>query len=355
MSIEVRFGIKRGEFSLTIDTEIPEHGVTAIFGASGSGKTTLLRAIAGLEAPENGYLKVGGVVWQDTNTFLPTHERKIGYVFQEPSLFQHLNVQDNINYGLARSKRDNTERSLDEAISLLGIEHLLKRMPWQLSGGEQQRVAIVRALVTDPSMLLLDEPLAALGDEQKAEILPYLESVYQQLDIPVLYVSHSRNEVARLADHILLLNKGTITAYGKVTDIFTSLDLPLAHQAHAETIIDTTVISYDAEFGLATLKFSGGQFVVASNPLESQTNVRLQILARDVSVTLEHQKDTSILNIFPVTIDHLVKESSSQMTLRLLAGKTPLLARVTCRSAQSLNLKIGDMVYAQVKTVALLR
>ena len=145
-----------------------------------------------------------------------------------------------------------------------GIEHLLKRMPWQLSGGEQQRVAIVRALVTDPSMLLLDEPLAALGDEQKAEILPYLESVYQQLDIPVLYVSHSRNEVARLADHILLLDKGTITAYGKVTDIFTSLDLPLAHQAHAETIIDTTVISYDAEFGLATLKFSGGQFVVAS-------------------------------------------------------------------------------------------
>ena len=243
MSIEVRFGIKRGEFSLTIDTEIPEHGVTSIFGASGSGKTTLLRAIAGLEAPENGYLKVGGVVWQDTNTFLPTHERKIGYVFQEPSLFQHLNVQDNINYGLARSKRDNTERSLDEAISLLGIEHLLKRMPWQLSGGEQQRVAIVRALMTDPSMLLLDEPLAALGDEQKAEILPYLESVYQQLDIPVLYVSHSRNEVARLADHILLLDKGTITAYGKVTDIFTSLDLPLAHQAHAETIIDPLKIS----------------------------------------------------------------------------------------------------------------
>ena len=189
----------------------------------------------------------------------------------------------------------------------------------------------------------------------KAQYASCNESVYQQLDIPVLYVSHSRNEVARLADHILLLDKGTITAYGKVTDIFTSLDLPLAHQAHAETIIDTTVISYDAEFGLATLKFSGGQFVVASNPLESQTNVRLQILARDVSVTLEHQKDTSILNIFPVTIDHLVKESSSQMTLRLLVGKTPLLARVTCRSAQSLNLKIGDMVYAQVKTVALLR
>jgi len=189
MTIAVRFNIQRGEFALNIDTVIPETGVTAIFGPSGSGKTTLLRAIAGLEHADNGYLKVGDALWQGNGVFLPTHQRKIGYVFQEPSLFSHLSVEANLSYGLERAKDESSAVVVQQTIDLLGIEHLLKRMPWQLSGGEQQRVAIARALAANPSMLLLDEPLAALGDDQKAGILPYLESVYQQLDIPVLYVS----------------------------------------------------------------------------------------------------------------------------------------------------------------------
>jgi len=354
MTIAVRFNIQRGEFALNIDTVIPETGVTAIFGPSGSGKTTLLRAIAGLEHADNGYLKVGDALWQGNGVFLPTHQRKIGYVFQEPSLFSHLSVEANLNYGLERAKDESSAVVVQQTIDLLGIEHLLKRMPWQLSGGEQQRVAIARALAANPSMLLLDEPLAALGDDQKADILPYLESVYQQLDIPVLYVSHSRNEVARLADHMLLLDNGEIKASGKMTEIFTALDLPMAHQSRAESIIKASVSHYDEEFGIASVAFLGGQFSVAAEPLIVGSKVRLQVLARDVSITLEPQKNTSILNIIPVTIDAIAKESKSQMTVRLIADETVLLSRITCKSAYNLNLKEGDKVYAQVKTAALL-
>ena len=354
MTIAVRFNIQRGEFALNIDTVIPETGVTAIFGPSGSGKTTLLRAIAGLEHADNGYLKVGDALWQGNGVFLPTHQRKIGYVFQEPSLFSHLSVEANLSYGLERAKDESSAVVVQQTIDLLGIEHLLKRMPWQLSGGEQQRVAIARALAANPSMLLLDEPLAALGDDQKAGILPYLESVYQQLDIPVLYVSHSRNEVARLADHMLLLDNGEIKASGKMSEIFTALDLPMAHQSRAESIIKASVSHYDEEFGIASVAFLGGQFSVAAEPLIVGSKVRLQVLARDVSITLEPQKNTSILNIIPVTIDAIAKESKSQMTVRLIADETVLLSRITCKSAYNLNLKEGDKVYAQVKTAALL-
>ena len=354
MTIAVRFNIQRGEFALNIDTVIPETGVTAIFGPSGSGKTTLLRAIAGLEHADNGYLKVGDALWQGNGVFLPTHQRKIGYVFQEPSLFSHLSVEANLSYGLERAKDESSAVVVQQTIDLLGIEHLLKRMPWQLSGGEQQRVAIARALAANPSMLLLDEPLAALGDDQKAGILPYLESVYQQLDIPVLYVSHSRNEVARLADHMLLLDNGEIKASGKMTEIFTALDLPMAHQSRAESIIKASVSHYDEEFGIASVAFLGGQFSLAAEPLIVGSKVRLQVLARDVSITLEPQKNTSILNIIPVTIDAIAKESKSQMTVRLIADETVLLSRITCKSAYNLNLKEGDKVYAQVKTAALL-
>lgn len=354
MTIAVRFNIQRGGFTLNIDTVVPETGVTAIFGPSGSGKTTLLRAIAGLEHADNGYLKVGDALWQGNGVFLPTHQRKIGYVFQEPSLFSHLSVEGNLDYGLERAKDESSAVVVQQTIDLLGIEHLLKRMPWQLSGGEQQRVAIARALAANPSMLLLDEPLAALGDDQKAGILPYLESVYQQLDIPVLYVSHSRNEVARLADHMLLLDNGEIKASGKMTEIFTALDLPMAHQSRAESIIKASVSHYDEKFGIASVAFLGGQFSVTAEPLIVGSKVRLQVLARDVSITLEPQKNTSILNIIPVTIDAIAKESKSQMTVRLIADETVLLSRITCKSAYNLNLKEGDKVYAQVKTAALL-
>ena len=227
MSIQVRFDLQQSNFRLNIDLAIAGKGVTAIFGPSGCGKTTLLRAIAGLERIDNGYLSVGDQIWQDANQFLAPHKRSVGYVFQEPSLFDHLSVHRNIEYGLKRAQFKDDSGAIDQAIELLDIGHLGARMPNQLSGGEQQRVAIARALAAKPKLLLLDEPLAALDETLKAEILPYLESLHRDLDIPVLYVSHSRQEVARLADQLLLLDSGEVTAYGKVADLFSSVHLPL--------------------------------------------------------------------------------------------------------------------------------
>jgi molybdate transport system ATP-binding protein len=354
MSIDINLDIRRDAFSLTLNASIPEQGVTAIFGPSGSGKTTLLRAIAGLENDNNNFIKVGETVWQENSILVPTHKRNVGYVFQEPSLFMHLSVIDNIQFGLRRASQPVADQVLSDVIELLDIESFLTRMPNQLSGGEQQRVAIARALAPNPSMLLLDEPLAALGDEQKAEIFPYLESISKKLSIPILYVSHSRAEISRLADHILLLEKGNIKGFGNIKDVYASLDLPLAHQSSAETILDTTVSSHDTDFNLANLEFSGGSLLVASDPLPVGTDVKIQISARDVSITLNRQVGTSILNVLPVTIDQIFPENKAQVTIKLMAGKTPILARITLKSCQDLRLKSGDSVYAQIKTVAIL-
>lgn len=354
MSIEARFQIDRGKFSLDVDLKIPQRGVTALFGPSGCGKTTLLRAIAGLEASQNGYLKVGNEIWQDDQKNLPPHQRPIGYVFQEPSLFAHLNVQHNLEYGLKRLRGLTAKVSLGQAVELLGIGHLLDRKPHQLSGGEQQRVAIARALAVSPSMLLMDEPLAALDMIRKREILPYLESLHQELDIPLLYVSHSREEVARLGDHLVLLEAGRVQAMGTVSELFSRLDLALAHGPETETVINAVVAGYDEEFELSYLDFPGGRFTVAGKQLPLGSAARLQVLARDVSLTLEHQSKTSILNIFPATVDEMMTEGTAQITVRIMIGAVAMLVRITRKSAVELNLQPGQAIYAQVKSVALL-
>ena len=355
MCIKARFSLYRSGFSLDVDVSIPEHGITAIFGSSGCGKTTLLRAIAGLERCDKGFLKVAGKIWQDENTFLPSHKRPIGYVFQEPSLFAHLSVQGNLEYGLKRLSSVERKVSLDKAIDLLGIRHLLKRKSQQLSGGEQQRVAIARALAVSPAMLLMDEPLAALDMQRKQEILPYLELLQQELDIPVLYVTHSRDEIARLADHLVLLDAGRVQAVGELSELFSRLDLPLAHQADTETLIEGTIIGHDDEFQLSFLEFSGGRFTIAKNNLVEGSTARLQVLARDVSITLEYQVQTSILNIFPAVVAELADEGKAQTTVKLMLGSVPLLSRITRKSAIELGVKPGKQVFAQVKSVALLR
>lgn len=354
MSIQARFKIDRGDFLLDVDLHIPERGITALFGPSGCGKTTLLRTIAGLEPNHGGYLKVGDDVWQDEHRFLPPHRRPVGYVFQEASLFDHLTVRRNLEYGLKRVPKDDRKVSLDQAVELLDIAHLLNRKPVQLSGGEQQRVAIARALAVSPAMLLMDEPLAALDQARKQEILPYLESLQRELDIPLLYVSHSRDEVARLAHHLVLLEAGQIQATGTVSDVFSRLDLSLAHRPDTETLIEATVAGHDAAFQLSFLDFPGGRFTVASDRLPLGSPARLQVLARDVSLTLQHQSETSILNIFPATVDKLAAEGKAQTTVRVMIGSVPLLCRITRKSAVDLGLKPGLAVYAQVKSVALL-
>lgn len=354
MNIEARFYLERGAFTLDAELRLPAQGITAIFGPSGCGKTTLLRALAGLEPCQDSFLSIGDNVWQDNNRFLPTHQRPLGYVFQEANLFPHLSVRGNLEYGYKRLPVKERQLDFDQVVELLGISTLLSRQPVHLSGGERQRVAIARALLTSPTLLLMDEPLAALDLRSKSEIYPFLDRLNCELKIPILYISHSPDEVARLADYLVLMKYGKTIASGTISNMLTRMDLSLAHSADAESIVEAEVTSHDEAFHLTYLQFAGGRFVIAANDLPIGRKVRLRILARDVSLTLEQQTNTSILNIFSVTVEEMTEENPSQLTVRLNAQGIPILSRITRKSATALGLKAGKRVYAQVKSVALL-
>ena len=260
--IHARLSLARPDFTLDVQLALPGHGVTALFGPSGCGKTTCLRALAGLERAR-GSVQVNGEVWQDdaTGQWRPTHQRALGYVFQEASLFAHLDVRRNMEYGLRRQPPARRRVSLEQAVELLGLGALLPRMPHTLSGGERQRVAIARALATSPRVLLMDEPLAALDAARKAEVMPYLERLQRSLDIPVLYVSHSSDEVARLASHLVLLQAGRVTAQGPTAELMARLDLPLAHGDAAAALVQGRVLAHDAHDQLLTVAIDGGPVV----------------------------------------------------------------------------------------------
>lgn len=354
--IRGRFRMRLGDFKLDVDFHLPGVGITALFGPSGAGKTAVLRCIAGLERAPGAYLEVNGERWHDdaAGLFLPTHRRQLGYVFQEANLFPHLSVRRNLEYGWKRIPMSDRQVAFDQAAELLGVARLLDRSPARLSGGERQRVAIARALLTSPRLLLMDEPLAALDRGSKAEILPYLERMHEELSIPMLYVSHVPEEVARLADHMVLLEHGKVRAAGALFETISRLDLPLAHGDGAMTVIQAAVAGHDEQFRLTHLDFAGGRFFVARQPWPPGHPIRVRIHARDVSLTLRHQEHTSILNIFPVTVEELSEDNPSQFMVRVSAGGTPLLARVTRKSAAALGLRPGLEVYAQVKSVALM-
>jgi len=354
MPIEAKFHIERGDFTLDVDLSIPAQGVTGLFGPSGSGKTTLLRAIAGLERHTCGFLRVGEAIWQDADYFLAAHRRSLGYVFQEASLFTHLTVLGNLEYGLKRIRHTDRRISLDNVIRLSGIRHLLDRRPDTLSGGERQRVAIARALAVSPGLLLMDEPLAALDQTSKRDILPYLESLHDELEIPVIYVSHMLQESARLADHLILLDAGRVVATGSVGEMLTRFDLPLAHGTGAAAIVEVVVAGHDEHYHLTYLDFAGGRFTVQQTAVAEGDHVRLRLAARDVSLTLERQSGTSIRNIFAATVDEITSEGKGRVLVRLKVGNTAILSRITQKSAVELDLKAGKSVYAQVKSATLL-
>ncbi len=353
MSIAARFHLRRGAFTLDVDLELPGRGVTGLFGPSGCGKTTLLRALAGLEHDPGGYCRVGDAVWQDGDRTLAVHRRPLGYVFQEASLFPHLTVRGNLEYGLRRVPRARRRVGLPEVAELLGLGELLGRRPAALSGGQRQRVAIARALLTSPRLLLMDEPLASLDRASKGEILPYLERLHRELALPVVYVSHAPEEVARLADHLVVMAAGRVRAAGPAAELFARLDLARDQGDDAEALVEARVAGHDEAYHLSHLDFPGGRFHVSRGALEPGETARLRVLARDVSLTLERQTDTSILNIFPAVVTEVAATGPAQVLVRLDLAGTPLLARITRRSAAALALAPGKRVYAQVKSVAL--
>ncbi len=356
--ISARFRGRLGRFGLDVAFEAPAHGVTALFGPSGCGKTTVLRCVAGLQHLPDSRLSVAGEVWQDGRRSLPTHKRAVGYVFQEASLFPHLSVRDNLLYGRRRAVRQGAAEAvrIEEVASLLGLERLLERSPLRLSGGERQRVAIGRALLTQPSVLLMDEPLSALDRVSKDEILPYLEKLLGTLSIPALYVSHDIAEVERLADHIVLLREGKALAAGPVEDLQADPALPLARRRDAGVILHTTVRSYDPIYGLTTLAFPDGELLVPGQLGEPGTPRRARIAAADVSLARRPVPESSILNSLPARVleAHDNDEAMVNVVLRLGGGSQRLLARITRRSWETLGFAIGDLVYAQVKGIALL-
>ncbi len=352
--IEASLSMPLGSFALAAEFAIPAAGLTALFGPSGCGKTTLLRAIAGLEPEVRGRLQIGEETWQNDDFLLPTHQRNLGYVFQEASLFPHMSVRQNLEYGVKRIDHAEPAISLEQAIDWLDLDGLLARRPDKLSGGERQRVAIARALVVNPRLLLMDEPLAALDLARKQELLPYIENLHKNLNIPIIYVSHAVDEVARLADHMLLMQQGRILDSGRVQDMFTRLDLPLSHTMEASAVIDARVEQVDTHYHLSYLGFAGGRITVSGDQLAPGEAVRVRLAARDVSLTLSRQPGTSILNIFPARVDAISEEAPSQVTVRLLAEGVPLLSRITRKSCHDLALEPGKQVYAQVKSVALL-
>jgi len=356
--IEARLQLSRAGFVLEVDLALPSRGVSALFGPSGCGKTTVLRALAGLEHAA-GRVALGDQVWQDdaTHCFVPTHRREIGYVIQDAALFPHLDVRRNLDYGRKRIAPPRRRIALDQAIELLGIGALMARRPDTLSGGERQRVAIARALATSPALLLMDEPLSALDDARKAEVLPYLKRLHRELSIPVVYVSHALDEVAQLADHLVLMAQGRVLASGALGEMLSRLDLPTARGDEAGVVLDAVVAERDAAWQLARLQLAGGQHSLWSRDtgLAPGSALRVRVLARDVSLAATAQAGSSIGNQLPAVVEAIADDEHPALALvRVRLGTLPLVARLTRRSVHALALQPGQPVWAQVKTVALL-
>lgn len=354
--INARFKLNYDDFRLDVDLTLPSTGVSVLFGHSGSGKTTLLRCIAGLEQAPLGYLEINEHVWQDSKRqiFIPTYKRPLGYVFQEANLFSHLTVLDNLHFGLKRIKNNLGLIKLNQTIELLGIGHLLARMPNNLSGGERQRIAIARALALNPEILLMDEPLASLDLKRKQEILPYLSRLHQQLDIPVIYVTHSQQEVAQLADTLVILEDGHILAMGPLAETQSRLDLPLAQDREAATVWQVKIIEHESDYHLTRVEFEGGSLSLAAIEAEIGAVLRVQIYARDVSIVLVKPSATSILNVLPAVITELIEGRDSQTVVQLKVGQQLLLAHITRKSLLLLGLKIGMLVFVQIKGTSIL-
>jgi len=359
-TISARYDGVLGSFHLDVTFETPMRGVTALFGPSGCGKTMILRCVAGLNRLP-GRLSVGDEVWQDdvTGKFLDPHERAVGYVFQEASLFTHLSVLGNLRYGHRRAlkKQVAEEIRLDDVVDLLGIAHLLDRATGKLSGGERQRVALGRALLSQPRLLLMDEPLSALDRMTKEEILPYFEALHASLSIPALYVSHDISEIQRLADHMVFLESGRVAAAGPLNELLADTRLAISQSREASTILEARIGAYNAQDGLTVLEIAGQEFVIPRRLGREGGTERLRIAATDVSLAVGRPSETSILNIIRVRVMDVRPVDDAQVNVLLTIGHRDggpkLLARITRRAQRLLCFTPGQDVYAQIKAASL--
>ena len=357
MALKVRANLSNKGFGTSIDLDISSSGVTAFFGPSGSGKTSLLRVISGLDRHIQTSVSFDNEIWQSKEIFVPTYKRKIAYVFQEPSLFTHLTVDGNLEFALSRSTQSADLHPIDKKAicEVLDITRLLARHPQTLSGGEAQRVAIARALCSNPKLLLMDEPLSALDSAHKSEIIPLFEQVCHTAKIPIVYVSHSIDEVARFADHMVILNDGRIMAQGKIEAMLSRLDLPHAQELDSISLMLGEVIEHDTEFGLTKITTSAGVMtLLQAQHLSIGDKVKIKIATKDVSLTLSEASDTSILNKLPVTVSEICELDVARVLIKLDAVGQPLIAQITRKSVSLMQLSVGQSLVAQVKSCALI-
>ncbi|WP_020592663.1 molybdenum ABC transporter ATP-binding protein [Kiloniella laminariae] len=363
--IIARFSGPLDDFDLDSEFTIPAKGVTALFGQSGCGKTSVLRCLAGLNRQPGGFLSVKGQVWQDETSFLPTHQRPVGVVFQEASLFPHLSVKDNLVFGQKRAGERGELLRLDDIVALLGVGDLLGRSPLTLSGGERQRVAIGRALLCGPELMLMDEPLAALDRFSKDEIIPYLETLFRKLDIPMIFVSHDTDEVERLADWMVLMEKGRVLSSGPLGDVLSDPELFIARGAKTASVVEGRVTGFDPEDLLSEMSVTGGKILVPGKLGEIGTLQRIRISANDVSLAREKPSRTTILNVLPVRILTIHSLDEARVNVLLSAGhggsaadngepRVRFIARITRRSLRNFAFEVGQDIYAQVKSVSML-
>lgn len=352
--------LKRTQGAFTVDAafQAPEAGVTALFGNSGAGKTSIINMVSGLVRPDAGHIRVNGHTLFDAEKKIHVRpeRRRFGYVFQDGRLFPHLSVRSNLTYGMKLVPPDQRYIHFDSVVDLLGIGHLLDRHPANLSGGEKQRVAIGRSLLTSPVLLLMDEPLASLDTARKCEVMPFIARLPQEFSIPILYVSHSVNEILSLADNLVCLRNGSVVAAGPVETVTSRFDfqhmIPSSAGFDAGVVIATVVDGHDREAGLTRLKFSGGMFHIPRTDLSPGVPVRVRIRPRDVAISLGRPEQTSVQNIFPGTVDTVVENNGSLVDVRLNIG-CPLLSLISPRAKTDLNLQPGRKVYAMIKSVSI--
>jgi molybdate transport system ATP-binding protein len=352
--LEAKFKVAYPEFNLDVELDLPARGVTVVFGPSGSGKTTLLRCLSGLEKAPSGYIKIADQVWQDEGIFIPIQERKIGLVFQESRLFPHLSIQDNLLYGYQRTQPAERNLQLDEVAQVLNLEALLKRRPEKLSGGERQRVAIGRALLTSPKLLLMDEPLASLDMQLKAEIIPFIKKIENEFKTPIVYVTHSMNEVLQLVDTMVILKSGKIENIGSVEEVFSDVrSRESLSDDQLGAVLETLVLEHDEGFGLTKLDFMGQILHVPRQNIPVGQSLRVHIHSRDVSLsTASSEGATSVLNILRAKVEKVgvIDLKGYSVDIELDAGR-PILATITRKSLDNLNLQPGQPVYVHIKAI----